>query len=107
MPDHDVVAVKTMSLSRNEFDKSLEAFQGTTGYTIIDAPKGQQVADLFAFALPDGQALISYQEIASATYGGLLKLPRAEVKIAFSGTDQSNRELFLSAFDIAFQRGGG
>ncbi|MEO1205949.1 MAG: hypothetical protein AAFV45_06415 [Pseudomonadota bacterium] len=106
MTGRDVVSVKTMSLSRSEFDKSISAFRATSGYVQTDLGNGGPVDEL-RFDVASGHAVISYAEQASVTFGGLLKLPRAEVTIGFDGVEETDRKDFVSAFDIAFQRGGG
>jgi len=93
--------VKTMSLSRSEFAKSIEAFAGQAAS--LEAARSGRVM------LPagDGQVMIAYDALPSQTFGGLLELPRAEVSLSFEGGSQSDREAFVRAFDLAFQRGGG
>ncbi|MEL7050118.1 MAG: hypothetical protein AAFO75_14380 [Pseudomonadota bacterium] len=95
-----------MSLSRGEFDKSLAAFTATTGYKAL-TPDTHKTPEVFPFEIGGGTAIVGYQELASATFGGLLQLPRAEVTISFDDVADSLQKEFLAAFDIAFQRGGG
>ncbi|MEM7221692.1 MAG: hypothetical protein AAF495_01850 [Pseudomonadota bacterium] len=50
---------------------------------------------------------ISLSPLPTRTLGGLLKLERHRVEIAFRGLEKPEQEGFLRQFDQAFQRGGG
>lgn len=98
-----------MSLSRDEFDKSLEAFAASTGLsgTGLAGAVSSRDAETIAFTVAGGQALVTYRALEPKTFGGLLKLPRAEVTLAFKGVGAAEQAAFVRTFDIAFQRGGG
>lgn len=93
---------KLMSLSRSEFVNSIKAFAGqdaalqADGQGLVQLPVGQ-----------GGTAEITYVALPGATLGGLLKLPRAQVSIAFDGCSSEERAAFMRRFDTSFQRGGG
>jgi hypothetical protein len=90
--------VQTMSISRDEFRKSVLA---------IDPSALAVAADRFRLAVPPGHVTIGYAPLPGVRLGGLLDLPRAEVSLDFEGLDAVEQAAFLRRFEIAFQRGGG
>ena len=98
-----------MSLSRGEFDKSLAAFEASVPFARrgeLDGPDDSQAA--VSYSVGSGVARVGFREVAPKTFGGLLKLPRAEVSIGFDEVvPEDERRAFVAAFDLAFQRGGG
>lgn len=97
--DAPLVVEKTMTLSADEFWKSIAALwdRPCVGTRELPLPIG----------CGSGRAEISFLALPPARLGGLLELPRAKVTIAFHGVDGQERRRFLGRFDIAFQRGGG
>lgn len=90
--------VKTMALTRAEFETSLRVILGPS------APIG---GPLVRVTLTSGTVGIHFEPLPGVCLGGLLELPRARVTLEFAGVDSSARDDFLRRFDFAFQRGGG
>lgn len=90
--------VQTMTLSRDEFDKSIAA---------LDAEAKADVSGGYKLAAGQGQVIIRYSALPGVTLGRLLALPRAEVSLDFEGLSGPEREAFFRRYEIAFQRGGG
>ena len=86
---------KLMTLTGEEFAKSLAAFDATA------VPDGDGVAR-------SRGAVIRFEALPSRRLGGgLLSLPQARVTIDLAGVPEAERAAFQRAFDVAFQRGGG
>ena len=88
-----------MSLTLADFHRSVKTLAPD-----VAARDGQTE---FRIAELDGSLLVRYEQLESATLGGLLALPRARVTIDLGNLDQAQRKAFLTRFDRAFQRGGG
>jgi hypothetical protein len=97
-PDATVIVEKTMTLSADEFWKSIAALR--------DQACGEARELPLPIGCGSGRAEIGFLALPPARLGGLA-LPRAKVTIAFHGVDGDERRRFLGRFDIAFQRGGG
>ncbi len=90
--------VQTMSLSRDEFMKSVMALD----------PAAEGISrDQYRLKVAAGTVVIGYAALPSVRLGGLLALPRAEVSLRFEGLSPAESEAFFKRFEIAFQRGGG
>ena len=99
MADTPQTTEKIMSLTLADFHRSVKALVPD-----VVAEEGQT-----EFEIPemDGNVLVRYEPLESATLGGLLAMPRARVTIHIGHLDQARCEAFLARFDRAFQRGGG
>lgn len=92
-------AEKIMSLSLQEFHRGLRALSPD-----IELKVSQKNATI---PVGPGSAIITYDPLEGATFGGLLSLPRAKITIATKGLDEEEAQAFVSRFNKAFQRGGG
>ncbi len=88
-----------MSLTFADFHRSLNALapdlELSHGHADVRIPVGKSDVRIF------------YEPLEGATLGGLLALPRARVTLFLEGLDANERDIFLTRFDRAFQRGGG
>ena len=90
--------VKTMALTRAEFERSVCVLLGPDAP--VDGP-------LVRAAVISGSVGVRFEPLPGVRLGGLLELPRAKVTLEFDGIDATRRDDFLRRFDFAFQRGGG
>lgn len=89
---------KLMSLAPHEFASGCQRL--ASGDDRVDESEAK-------LAVGDGHVVISYDALEGVRLGGLLELPRANVRLSFDGVDGEAREAFLRKFEITFQRGGG
>jgi hypothetical protein len=89
---------KLMGLTEGEFLHSIAALEPSQ----VDAE-----ALIARFDFSTGSVVVSFEALPMAVLGGVVRMPRARVKLAFQGLEQSERAAFLRRFDIRFQRGGG
>ncbi|MDX2309153.1 MAG: hypothetical protein NW216_13000 [Hyphomicrobium sp.] len=94
--------VKSMSLTRAEFDRSM---------AVLDSDyvpsKGDVARDETCIHHADGRAWVRFEALPDVLLGARLALPRARVSITFENLTPAERTGFLARFDLAFQRGGG
>ena len=91
---------KLMALKAPEFELSLGRL--APDHT-VETPGMSYRVDL----TPDSWVSITLTPQPDALLGGLVKMPRALVKIAFINVPPDERSSFMKRFDQAFQRGGG
>ncbi|MCB1521219.1 MAG: hypothetical protein KDJ37_11685 [Hyphomicrobiaceae bacterium] len=91
--------VKTMTLTRDEFAKSLAAFAGRP-VDIVDGEAELPAGDA-------GRVAVRFVALPPRRLGGLLLLPQARVTVVLDGLTEPEAAAFLKRFDLAFQRGGG
>ncbi|MGD9783869.1 MAG: hypothetical protein AB7E80_14990 [Hyphomicrobiaceae bacterium] len=101
-PPSPVRIVKTMSLSRTEFEKSIAVL----GAAASPARAGDRV-ELAIGGESAGRATIDFAPLAPRRLGGLLLLPQARVTIEIEDAGEADVAEFLQRFELAFQRGGG
>lgn len=98
-PDPGRVVVKTMSITRADFARSLARLDGDA---VLDAGGCAQVRAAGV------HARIQFDALPPRKLGGLLAMPQARVTIALPDEASSAARVgFLARFDVAFQRGGG
>ncbi len=90
---------KLMALTLAEFHRSLK----TLAPNIILADNQTEIV----IPADRSEVRIVYEPLEKATLGGLLALPRARVTLHLGELGKGQRHTFLTAFDKAFQRGGG
>ena len=88
------------SLSLNEFRRHLPYALRGLGYAWM----GGHALEV---AAAGGLVTISVEELAPLDLSGVFSLPRLRVRLAFHDGDAAARAAFLTAYDRAFQRGGG
>ncbi len=117
---------KTMTLTVAEFEKSLARIEpdlarirvSSGRYRLELAAGGGTGADASLSASVGagadkgagrgaGAVELAVDVLEPMLMGGLVKLPRCKVVIAFKDTAPEQRTAFLNRFDQAFQRGGG
>ena len=91
---------KTMSLSLDEFEKSLARLAPDVAAIRMAPGRYEPPVEV-------GRVLLSVTELESMLMGGLVNLPRCKVVISFTDMPVEQRSVFLNRFDQAFQRGGG
>jgi len=94
-----IVVEKIMTLTREEFDRSLAKINSSLSLPPSDAP--------VRITFSGGAVTISFETLPSETVGSLLTLPRARVLLTFDGLNADEQGVFLKQFDQTFQRGGG
>lgn len=99
MRSSSVEIEKIMSLDLADFHRGLKAL--TPEIALLDGQTDVEVSD------GDFAVRISYEPMARETLGGLLKMPRAKVRLASDQASEGQWGDFLARFDKAFQRGGG
>jgi len=90
---------KIMTLTADEFAKSIEAFAGHG--VAIEAGRAKLAAGT------GGSAEVEFEALPPRRLGGLLLLPQARVTITLAELGQTEAADFLKRFELAFQRGGG
>ena len=93
---------KIMSITRDEFETGLRRLTGS-------APR---VNGRDHYILPeigaDRQVVhCSFETMPDAVLGGLVRLPRARVRLHLAALSSEARAEFIALFDRRFQRGGG
>jgi len=93
---------KLMSITRAEFETGLARL---TGGPL--RPDGDGTYSLAGIG-PAGEAVgCSFEPLPAAVLGGLLRLPRARIRLDLAALPPEARPAFLSRFYQTFQRGGG
>lgn len=95
-PGRDVV--KTMSITRADFARSLARLDGAA---VLDA-SGAALVRAAGIC-----ARIQFDALPERRLGGLLAMPQARVAIFLPEASAAEKTGFLTRFDVAFQRGGG
>ena len=89
---------KIMSIRRVEFEAGLARID-------VDAPATNTAG---VYTIPNrGGVTITFEKLAPAVLGGLMRLPRAKITIDVEALDQAARQQFVAFFEKTFQRGGG
>lgn len=89
---------KLMGLTHAEFQHSI------AGLAPSSLENDGRVA---RFVVSNGTVTVTFEALPHAILGGLVRMPRSKVTLAFDGVDTGERARFLRRFDIVFQRGGG
>jgi len=87
-----------MSLAEHEFVMGCERLAGE-GDTVTKSEANISVGQ--------GAVVIRYEALPGALFGGLLKLPRANITLEYSGVSPEDQAKFTNRFNMTFQRGGG
>jgi len=93
---------KLMAITREEFETGLRRLTGSVlqatiagHYVLADIGAGRQ------------SVRCSFERLPDAVLGGLMKLPRARIRLHLADLPREAREDFIASFDRIFQRGGG
>jgi hypothetical protein len=96
--DEHLVFCEDMTISREEFQRSLPA---AVGHTVIEA-----AADEFRHRASGMSWRIALAALPDLRLG-LLALPRFRVRIFLAGYADADARRFLDRFELYFRRGGG
>lgn len=107
--DKPVAAIveKIMSIKAAEFEAGIRrldpaavASASTEGGTVVFPVAHSSAGGV-------GPVQITFEKLAPAVLGGLMRLPRAKVTLHLADLAPDARRAFLGVFDQTFQRGGG
>lgn len=93
---------KVMSITRAEFARGLEILAGTPPHA---DGRGGYILD--GIGTMQQTVRCSFEPLPEAVLGGLLRLPRARVRLDLAALSGEARKEFVALFDRTFQRGGG